>query len=466
MKARQKSVDARMLDGDVVRLSRSHGKRLYRGVTLLLCAVVLGSCSVKGGNVIDLMPPPDVFVSSDVSPFDERFDPSAPAPYQGILYATNRQPHENQAAGEGSATTRDRRYENERGHVVRLGAARVSIGEGDIDWEEARRISLLKNRPGNYPLRVTSVTEFGILDSTIHPFLDPEAAAGLRDTAERLFTDAVNAKLDMSSMQDIVIYVHGYKVVFENPILVMAELWHFLGYEGVAIAYSWPSTPKRTAYFADIQTAELSALSFRLFLSYLAQQTRTRRIHIVAYSAGTRLVARALQDLALMARGDPDVAGSSRLGAVVLAASDIDRQQFGAYLADGILDVVDELMVYTSASDKALAISRWSLAKRDRLGQAFASLDPASPIAAYLRDSPKLTVVNVSGAEGADAGNGHGYFRSSPLASSDILTRLRWGLSPAERGLSRDIGSGIWTFPENYIENLQPIVARLHREGR
>ncbi len=432
----------------------------------VICALALSSCSVKGGHVIDLMPPPDLFASSEISPFEEDFDPLVPVPYRGVLYATSRLPDDDGPLDAADPDGGHRRYLNERGDVVRLGAARVSLGKGDIDWEEARRISLLKNRPGSYPLRVTSVTEFGILDSTIHPFLDPETAAGLRDTAEQSFTEAVNAKLAASSMQDIVIYVHGYKVVFDNPILVTAELWHFLGYEGVAIAYSWPSTPKRSAYFADIETAEVSALGFRLFLNYLAEHTQARRIHIVAYSAGTRLVARALQSLALMANGNAEIAAKNRLGAVVLAASDIDRHQFGAYLMAGILDVVDDLLVYTSASDRALAISRWSFGRRDRVGQAFVNLQPSSPIAAYLRATPKLTVVNVTGAEGADTGNGHGYFRSSPLASSDILARLRWGISPAERGLIRDDGSGIWTFPDDYVEKLQVVVADLQRAQR
>ena len=48
-------------------------------------------------------------------------------------------------------------------------------------------------------------------------------------------------------------------MVFTNPLLISAELWHFLGYDGVFIAYAWPSTPKTLAYAADLETTALSA---------------------------------------------------------------------------------------------------------------------------------------------------------------------------------------------------------------
>ena len=95
--------------------------------------------------------------------------------------------------------------------------------------------------------------------------------------------------------------MHGYKVVFENPLLVAAELWHFLGYDGVFIAYAWPSTPKKLAYFSDLETTSLSAYNLRIFLEYLARETDAENIHIIGYSAGTRLVINALNQLALIA---------------------------------------------------------------------------------------------------------------------------------------------------------------------
>jgi esterase/lipase superfamily enzyme len=64
----------------------------------------------------------------------------------------------------------------------------------------------------------------------------------------RPFADAINAKLAHSRSKDIVVYVHGYKVPFENPLLVATEL--------------------------------------RQFISYLRRRTAAERIHVVGVSSG------------------------------------------------------------------------------------------------------------------------------------------------------------------------------------
>ncbi|MGD8337141.1 MAG: hypothetical protein PVG81_12295 [Desulfobacterales bacterium] len=93
-----------------------------------------------------LMPAPDVFDQGDRDPFTDR-DPVKDIPYGGILYATEREP----AREEG------RYYLDDREHVLRLGVAQITAGKVSMTWEEARRISLLKARPEDYPLKVTDV---------------------------------------------------------------------------------------------------------------------------------------------------------------------------------------------------------------------------------------------------------------------------------------------------------------------
>ncbi len=78
-------------------------------------------------------------------------------PYGGVLYATDRLP----------AGDENKHYLDERGGELRLGSAQIELGAGRISWEEARRISLLKNRTAKYPLRVTGIQEIGILDRSI-----------------------------------------------------------------------------------------------------------------------------------------------------------------------------------------------------------------------------------------------------------------------------------------------------------
>jgi esterase/lipase superfamily enzyme len=415
-----------------------------KALTVLMIAITVGACASQPKDQIMLMPAPDVYDQGDWDPFTDR-NPIEDIPYGGILYATDREPNRDEG----------KYYLDDRGHVLRLGVARITAGKEDMSWEEARRISLLKKRPEDYPLKVSDVREIEILESSINAFTDSQVVQEQRQQPGGRFVADINAKLAISQKKDVFLYVHGYKVVFENPLLVASELWHFLGYEGVFIAFAWPSTPKTTAYFSDLETAALSAGSLRLLIQTLAEKTDAKRIHIIGYSAGTRVVAQALTQLALI-YANPQCKGSPeklRIGHVILTGSDIDLHLFGSYLVDGMLDVVGDITVYASAKDKALGMSQWVFG-RERLGQ---YMDAVLPQAAenYLLQNSDLVIVNATDAPGTDAGNGHAYFRQSPYTSSDILATLMFDLKPEQRGLERKNGGPIWTFAEDYIDRLR-----------
>lgn len=418
--------------------------RLAAAVVAAVLALSLTACAKKTPFIIDLMPAPDVYTDGSVDLFSGQAA-DMEAPVAAILYATDRKPD---AEGE-------RFYLNKRGFNLRLGSARIALGKQGYTWEEARRVSLLKNRTDKYPLKVEAVDELGILDRTFTAFTPHEIIPEKPHEAAQGFAATINERLAASSKKEIFVYVHGYKVVFDNPLLVAAELWHFLGYEGVFIAYAWPSTPSKWAYFSDLETTQLSAHNLRIFLEYLAEETDAERIHIVGYSAGTRLVVNALHQLALMnVTADAEtVRNKLRIGQLILVGSDIDRQLFGAYLVDDLLKVAETTTIYVSASDKALGFSTWLLG-RERLGQT--RVDFLNPrVMEYLQKTPNLNLVDVTAVEGSAAGNGHGYFRSSPWVSSDLLMSLMHDLAPADRGLVQLPEHPLWTFPDDYIERLR-----------
>lgn len=421
--------------------------RAIRARTLLLLAPLLaGACSGTGPGRINLMPAPGIYSEAKVDPFRDGAA-RAPFPYDGILYATDRVPARGKDDGDF--------YLDERGHVLRLGVAQIELGETPLSWEEARRISLLKSRGRDYPLRVTDVKELGVLDRSRSRLF--ESAQTMREkAADGEFAALVNAKLAVSPTKDVYVYVHGYKVVFADPVLVATELWHFLGYDGVFIAYAWPSTPSRWAYFKDLETAAYTSRNLRLLLEYLAARTRARRIHLVGYSAGTRVVIDALEQLALLNAGKTRqaVARKLRLGNVILFGSDSDRDIFAGMLEDGMLKLMDRLTVYMSGADRALGVSDFLFTRR-RLGQVFRPGKLEPEVRDYLSRARNLVVVDVTDAEAASAGNGHGYFRHSPWVSSDLLMTLKYNLAPAQRGLVRAPGQPVWTFPEDYPARLR-----------
>ena len=419
---------------------------------LALTFVLLSGCASKVWDEVNLMPAPDVYTEGGLDPLPDR-DPMRLVPYGGILYATDRRP-----AGEGD---NEKHYVNDRGQLVRLGVAQISLHDANVNWSEVRQLSLSKSRPKDYPIRVTGVTEYGILEDTIPGFVRREDYGDDLLDGDEEFAAAVNAQLERSQRKHVYIYVHGYKVVFENPMLVAAELWHFLGYDGVMVGYAWPSTPNTWAYFRDTDTSNGYARHLRKFLEYLAAQTIAEEIHVIAYSNGTRLAARAFEQLALMNDGRDRAAifARHRLGNLVMVGSDLDRQVFAAYLADGALDVPRHMSIYVSEKDKALGFSRW-LTRRGRLGQVIAE-DDLSPGGRRLLEERRdhISVIDVSDAEGASTGNGHGYFRNSPWASSDILMMLMYGLKPEQRGLQLKAHMPVYEFPPDYIERLRSAIA-------
>ena len=111
-----------------------------RVLIVLVSVIGLSACASQPNDQLMLMPAPDVFDQGDWDPFTDR-DPIKDIPYGGILYATDREP----VRKEGQY------YVDERGHVLRLGVAQITVGEEGMTWEEARRISLLKERPQDYP---------------------------------------------------------------------------------------------------------------------------------------------------------------------------------------------------------------------------------------------------------------------------------------------------------------------------
>jgi hypothetical protein len=66
----------------------------------------------------------------------------------------------------------------------------------------------------------------------------------------------------------------------------------------------------------------------------------------------------------------------------------------------------------------------------------------------------KLSFISVNEAEGSTEGKGHGYFRSSPWVSSDVLMTLYYDFIPEQRGLILQEDLPIYCFPADYISRL------------
>ncbi len=408
-----------------------------------------------------MMSAPNVFGDGLINPLPD-YDPVEKIPYKGILYATDRRP--------ATSDDEEKYYTNHRGDMLRVGVASMTLGDGNLDWEKIREVTMLTNRVEKIPVKISGVEEWGMLSSTL-PFwfnLDLLGKNGVPVDATERFTKAINAQLARSDKKDVFIYVHGYKVTYENPLLISSELWHFLGYDGVFIAYAWPSTPSKFAYIKDSDTSAGFSRNLRLLIESIAKNTNAEEIHILGYSNGTRLVLRAMEQLSLLHHGETaeKIFEELRIGSVVLAGSDLDRGVFGEYVADGLLNVSKHMTIYLSDKDKALGISQF-LTRRPRLGQMWDLEDDRLTPAvrqALEKNKNRISFIDVSRVEGVDSGNGHGYFQSSPSITSDVLMTLYYGLPPDLRGLVKMKDQPIDKFPPDYTARMWSSIEAVDKE--
>jgi hypothetical protein len=425
-------------------------KPLRYFVTVFILLLVTLSCRSIKPNQIKKMSPPAVMNDEKYNPFihgaviqDRKRLP--------ILYATNRVP--------ADSDSWEPHYLSTRSESVRLGVAGITVADIDKTWDDMAMIEASRNLFRKPLLEVLDVEEYGILDTSLTLFSSNDLPQDYLELPKERFLIELRSQLRQTEIKDVFIFVHGYNVNFENPLLVTAQLWHYLGYRGSFISYGWPATPKPTAYRKDMDTASMSSRSFRLFLDFLAEQDEIHRIHILGYSSGTRVVTEALYQKALELNDLPaeEAQMKTKLGTVILSNSDMDRGQFSSYIMDGELNILERMNLYTSSKDLVLRGSQIVLSL-PRMGQTMTEEELTPAIKDFFDKEEKLSIIDVSDAEKVATNGGHFYFLESPWVSSDVLLNLWTGFDPEERGLEKHENLPIWTFPDDYIERSRAVL--------
>ena len=374
------------------------------------------------------MPPPLIY-SNAVSQKVVSQKPPENSPFNGVLYVTDRAPIDID-----NRIDKFQAYSKERNAFLSVGINSVVL-----------------NQYGKNQLSVSNVETFGVLKSVL-PFgqlTDVNTLEQASDGGKHLVR-LIDKKLALSKQKDIFIYVHGAQNSFDSPPLVAAELWHYLSYEGVMMNYLWPATTARFGYFKDTENAQISGYNLAKLIRYLADQTKTGKIHLLSHSAGGRVVVTALRELAVLNENLDD-----KLGNVMLVASDLNPSLFGMAISDGITDLTSRLTVYVSPNDTALSLSSF-LFKGLRLGQVSDTQVLSNHIVEFF-DQHNIDVIDVSAAPKISALHGHSYFRSSPWVSSDVISVLRFGLRPQQRRLRREQGQLTWQFPQSYAGDIKKL---------
>jgi esterase/lipase superfamily enzyme len=232
-----------------------------------------------------------------------------------------------------------------------------------------------------------------------------------------------------ASEGDLLVFVHGFNVTFEDAVRRTAQMAHDLRFPGVPVTYSWPSrgAAKPLDYTADEATVEWTEPHLKQFLKDLRARAGSGRIHLIAHSMGNRALTKVLRSIA--AESPPVV-----FNQVILAAPDIDAEVFEHDIAPAMLKAAQRVTLYASSDDEALAVSK-TVHGYPRAGQSGAQLT-------------LVRGVDTIDASGIDTSLlGHSYFANQLV--EDIFALLRNGLPPDERRLDPREKQGLryWALP-------------------
>ena len=348
-----------------------------------------------------------------------------------VFFATTRQ-----------ATARPEHFGNTAAEGVTLGVARVRLGEPDWTWREllASDLASSVNQP-----RAGAVESIELLGRA--------GGDGAMAEADRAFVTAIDTQIARTTNSQVIVYVHGYRVTFDEVAVQMGSFAHYLG-QGATVTFQWPTGLMFWNYVTDCSRARRYIPDIERLLVLLAH-TRAEHVNVMAYSCGSPLLASALARLrARHPELDHDALQRRyRLGNVIFVASDVDLKTFAREHVPPTLDLARQVLVYFSRRDRALGFSAL-IAGASRLGQPHPS-DLTVEEIRRLAAEPRFQAIDVSDVRGAhEMGGmkGHGYWYANEWISTDVALSLRYPIPPAERCLETRPGTRVWRIPGRYIE--------------
>ncbi len=397
-----------------------------------------------------LMPTPTLYTGAQAKPLFTAAPAEARTPPLDLLFITDRAP----------ATSPDEPepYTADRSRSLAFGTTTILFGQ-DTTWDTLVKQSLLAERSISMDLKLGPTKELGrypripyAVVGTPEGLTRAPAVVDAHEAANRALQAEIARRLALSPRKEIVLYVHGVSNTFSEAAFTMGEMCHFLGREFVCAIFTWPAGGKHGILFGyeeDYESSTFAVEHLRKAIRTIADTPGLERIHILAHSRGTDVVATALSELSFESyMQQMTLPKRVKLGNVVLMAPDLDvevaPEKILAILSDpdvphgatpdphAVIPPLRgfHLTVYVSPDDKALATSGWLFGSLARLGR----VDPSILTPEQIKLAAGLGFLDVVQVRGTTDLFGHGYFVSNPRASADLIALLRYGLKPNEPG--------------------------------
>lgn len=233
------------------------------------------------------------------------------------------------------------------------------------------------------------------------------------------FHAGVSELIDRSRLRDVMVFVHGFNVSFDDAVTRAAQLGLDMPFNGAVVAYCWPSQGGIDSYEEDEAINYESVEPFVEFLQTLRTSIPSdAKIHIVVHSMGNRMVLQGLRKIALEGSGRNSGSSSRLVHNLVLCAPDVGLGDFKAWVPD-VVPLCERVTLYANSSDTALIASK-SLHAEPRAGDA--------------RFMPIVDGVQTIDCSRIDMSfMGHSYYGSNPDVLTDLFTILRENAEASQR---------------------------------
>lgn len=377
-----------------------------------------------------------------------------------IMYVTDRAAEETKSKESGIT------YGFRRSPHVSYGVTTVSFDKS-LSWNELVRYSGSPSDRERYEMKVTSVRELGQFAPTLDRLMakDGKLIIGNMEAEEK---ETLTAQQSLARImanypqKDVYIFVHGFNNTFDDAVLRMAGVWHYIGRRGMPIVYTWPAGHGGLlGYFYDRESGEFTIYHLKRTLRIIAGCPAVERVHIIAHSRGTDVATTALRELNGEIRGagkDPQV--ELKLQTLALAAPDLDRDVFAQrFGSEGLANIAAQVVIYGSEEDSAIAFARKLFGSSGRMG----SFDPAKASPAMLAKLNQAPSIQFIRAEVSGFSTSHAYVFANPAAMSDLVLLLRdQKQAGAANGRPMKHNMGWWGLDNNYFDDKTKWVKEFH----
>jgi esterase/lipase superfamily enzyme len=240
-----------------------------------------------------------------------------------------------------------------------------------------------------------------------------------------IFVKTLQTSVSAARKKELLVFVHGFNVTFENAARRTAQLAVDLEFEGVPVFYSWPAQGElsRAKYRMDQKNALWTIPRLESFLMELADRSGATAIHLIAHSMGSDALTQALGRISLKNPGRLPMFTD-----VILTAPDIDRANF-LDLAAEFKTASRRFTLYASSRDKALQYAN-QVNRFPRAGD----------IGAGIVFVPGVETIDVSSVD--ESVVGHFYYASNQPVIVDMKALVNEGKTAGHRSSLESRESG------------------------